>query len=143
MHRDLAHVRDIEQARRGAGVQMFGDDPAGYCSGTVAGERHHPSTQAQMERVERGSSQGDIALRHDALPAGHAGVRSLSTSLAGRLHLVEPAHRHVVRRRLDDLGIGMSLGDDLSSAAMKASSVGLLSVSVGSIISASGTMSGK
>ena len=61
-HRDLAHVRDVEQARRGAGVQMLGDDPAGILQRhLVAGERHHARAEAHMQGVERRSSQRDLA----------------------------------------------------------------------------------
>ena len=53
-HEGLAHVRDVEQAGRLAGVGVLGDDAVGVLHRHfVAGEGHHAGAARDMERVER------------------------------------------------------------------------------------------
>ena len=64
--------------------------------------------------------------------------------LARRLHLVQPPDGRVVRRVVQQLGIGRRLLGDLAASPRRTRRASrLLSVSVGSIMSASGTISGK
>ena len=51
--RDLAHVRDVEQAGGGAGVKVLLDDAGRILHRhVVARERHHARTEPQVELVE-------------------------------------------------------------------------------------------
>ena len=56
--RDLAHMRDVEQAGRRAGMQVF-PEHAG-CElhrHLIAGERHHLAAAGRVQRVQRGGFQ--------------------------------------------------------------------------------------
>ena len=58
--RDLPHMRDVEQAAGGAGVQMFFYDAIGILHGHFeAGERHHFAVQADMQVVKRRALEGN------------------------------------------------------------------------------------
>ena len=51
---DLAHMRDVEQAGGGAGVQMFLQHAGGVLHRhVVAGERHHLAAAGDVQRVQR------------------------------------------------------------------------------------------
>ena len=51
---DLAHVGDVEQAGRVAGVPMLLDDAVAVLDRhLVAGERHHARAQLLVQRVQR------------------------------------------------------------------------------------------
>ena len=50
----LAHVRDVEQAGRAAGMGVLGNDAVGILDRhVVAGERHHAGAARDMQRVQR------------------------------------------------------------------------------------------
>ena len=49
----LPHVGDVEQPRGGPRVQMLGNDPLVLHRHFIAGERHHPSTAREMQRMQR------------------------------------------------------------------------------------------
>ena len=50
----LSHMRDIEQAGRGAGLQMFGEDARPVLDRhVVAGERRHARAEFDMQGVKR------------------------------------------------------------------------------------------
>ncbi len=58
MEGDLAHMRNVEQAGRTAGMQVF-PEHAG-CElhrHVIAGERHHLAAAGHMQRVQRGAFQ--------------------------------------------------------------------------------------
>ena len=56
--RDLAHMRDVEQAGCLAGVQMFLHHAAWILHRhLIAGERHHPGPARKMQRVQRRAFQ--------------------------------------------------------------------------------------
>ena len=60
----LPHVRDVEQAGSGAGVQVLFEDAQRVLHGhLVARERHHLGTQRHMLRVERRASQRLVGSR--------------------------------------------------------------------------------
>ena len=63
----LSHVRDVEQAGAGAGVEMFGEDAGGELNRhVVAGERPHPRAEFDMQRVKRRTQRRGI--RHGITP---------------------------------------------------------------------------
>ena len=58
MQRDLAHMRDVEQAGVAAGVQMFLHHAAWILHRhVIAGERHHLGAARKMQRVQRRAFQ--------------------------------------------------------------------------------------
>jgi hypothetical protein len=70
-------------------------------------------------------------------------LQLLESPALGAVDLVEPPHGRLVRRALDQRGIVARFLGDGEHRRAKASSVGLLSVSVGSIISASARSAGS
>ena len=63
----LSHVRDVEQAGAGAGMEMFGEDAGGKLNRhVVAGERPHPRAEFDMQRVKRRTQRRGI--RHGITP---------------------------------------------------------------------------
>ena len=61
----LAHMADVEQAGRGAGPQMLGDDPLILDRHRVAGERDHAPAFGAVPAVER---EGLFGLTHAPAP---------------------------------------------------------------------------
>jgi hypothetical protein len=60
----LAHVRNVEQAGEGAGVQVFGEDAGSILDRHfVAGERGHARDEFDVQRVERRSRKSSIRHR--------------------------------------------------------------------------------
>ena len=56
---ELAHVRDVKQARRAARVLVFGHQASGVLHGHgVAGERHHAGAQLDVQGVQGRGEQG-------------------------------------------------------------------------------------
>ena len=56
--RDLAHMRDVEQAGTGASVQMFPEHAGCILHGhVIARERHHLAAAGCMQRMQRGVFQ--------------------------------------------------------------------------------------
>ena len=56
--RDLAHMRDVEQAGGRSGMQMLPEHAGGILHRHgIAGERHHPAAAAGMEAVQGGVFQ--------------------------------------------------------------------------------------
>ncbi len=65
---ELPHVRDIEEARRAAHVQMLLENPERVLNRhVVAGERHHARALRSVQRMQRGPLQVHDA--HARLPS--------------------------------------------------------------------------
>ena len=61
----LAHMRDIEQARLVAGVQMFFQHAGGILHRhLIAGERHHLAAQLEMQGMQRRAAQDFVRVGH-------------------------------------------------------------------------------
>jgi len=57
--RDLAHMRNVEQAGRGAGMQVFPEHAGSELHRhVIARKRHHLAAAGSMQRVQRGTFQG-------------------------------------------------------------------------------------
>ena len=55
---DLAHMRDVEQAGAGAGMQMFPEHAGSELHRhVIAGKGHHLAAACDMQRVQRGAFQ--------------------------------------------------------------------------------------
>ena len=80
----LAHVRDVEQAGAGAGMEMFGEDAGGILNRhVVAGERPHPRAEFDMQRMKRRAQRRGIG--HGITPVA---IRRAAT--ARRIRRVGP-----------------------------------------------------
>src|SRR5215468_569921 len=128
-------------------MEMLLDDAGGILHRhVVIRERHHASAQAQMQCVEGRVLEFAPRLRfrhHASRSAGGVLVRSESTSSRAAFtssSRLTGARCGAPLTRAGSLCASCAI---LFIASMKASSVGLDSVSVGSIIKASGTISGK
>ena len=114
--RDLSHMRDVEQAGGGAGVQVLLDDAGGILHRhLIAGERHHAGPEPDMQVVERRAFERRLRLLAPCRGSLHppaALARSQSTELARRPDLVQAPHRRVVGRALDQRRIALRLGRD-------------------------------
>jgi len=65
--RDLAHMRDVEQPRGAAGMQVFPEHARWILHGhVVARERHHPGAEAHMQPVQGRLFHGEkvVAPKH-------------------------------------------------------------------------------
>ena len=65
--RDLAHMRDVEQAGGAAGMQVFPEHAGGELHRhVVAGERHHLAAAGHVQRMQRGGFQCGFGRRAQA-----------------------------------------------------------------------------
>ncbi len=84
--RDLAHMRDVEQAGAGAGVTVLRQQAGGVMQRhVVAGKRHHPRAAAQVQGVQRRA----LRLGWDGAGGGPDGIC---------VHLVVPRRRAAKER---------------------------------------------
>ena len=61
----LAHVRDVEQSRRRAGMQMFFQDSGRILNGhLIARERHHLRAARHMQRMKRRLQERFVRIGH-------------------------------------------------------------------------------
>ena len=85
--RDLAHMRDVEQAGAGAGMQVFPQHAGGVLHRhLIARERHHLAAAGDMQRVQRRAFQRGLGRRAQA-SRGPRGFRGRFPENPSKPHL--------------------------------------------------------